>query len=85
MASKRLKKKKQAAAVLQKQQPVQEKEPVTMEMEQNAQETENGGQDICFRMDVDLQQEEKEEMKKKYKKKYGLTPTQYRNQTHKIY
>ena len=38
MASKRLKKKKQAAAVLQKQQPVQEKEPVTMEMEQNAQE-----------------------------------------------
>ena len=34
-----------------------------MEMEQNAQETENGGQDICFRMDVDLQQEEKEEMK----------------------
>ena len=61
MASKRLKKKKQAAAVLQKQQPVQEKEPVTMEMEQNAQETENGGQDICFRMDVDLQQEEKEE------------------------
>ena len=32
-------------------------------MEQNAQETENGGQDICFRMDVDLQQEEKEEMK----------------------
>ena len=40
MASKRLKKKKQAAAVLQKQQPVQEKEPVTMEMEQNAQETE---------------------------------------------
>ena len=63
MASKRLKKKKQAAAVLQKQQPVQEKEPVTKEMEQNAQETENGGQDICFRMDVDLQQEEKEEMK----------------------
>lgn len=63
MASKRLKKKKQAAAVLQKQQPVQEKESVTKEMEQNAQETENGGQDICFRMDVDLQQEEKEEMK----------------------
>lgn len=65
MASKRLKKKKQAAAVLQKQQPVQEKEPVTKEMEQNAQETENGGQDICFRMDVDLQQEEKESLKQR--------------------
>lgn len=63
MASKRLKKKKQAVELLHRQQAVKEETAQTCVKESECREeaqTETGDREVCFQIEVNLQEEEKE-------------------------